>query len=241
MGKGTELGLKTLQKMKGKIIIAGIIVVALLGVIVIIFYKGYVSAQEKSEQKIEELMAEVERLSDEAAVYEELSKEVVVGLINTEIKQIGELATVEYLYTDAAKYTDPKQLFGVDIPFTTKSLIVKWDGSIKAGVKMDEITVEVKKDIKEIVIQMPKAEILSHEIENNSFETLDEKNGLFNPIKVDDVRQLDAESQVHMENRAIENGLLDKALENAKDIVYRLVNTDMVVEQGYKIIFKVME
>ena len=64
------------------------------------------------------------------AVYEEASKEVDIRLINSEIQNIGELATIEYMYTDAGKFEDPKSLFGKNIPFTTKSFIAKWDGVI---------------------------------------------------------------------------------------------------------------
>lgn len=88
---------------------------------------------------------------------------------------------------------------------------------------------------------MPNAEILSHEIDNNSIETLDEKDGLFNTVKVEDVRQFDTVSKDAMEDRAIENGILDKALKNAEDIIEKLVNSDVVQEQGYTIKFEVME
>ena len=88
---------------------------------------------------------------------------------------------------------------------------------------------------------MPNAEILSHEIDNNSIETLDEQDGLFNPVKVEDVRQFDTVSKDAMEDRAIENGILDKALKNAEDIIEKLVNSDVVQEQGYTIKFEVME
>ena len=88
---------------------------------------------------------------------------------------------------------------------------------------------------------MPNAEILSHEIDNNSIETLDEKDGLFNPVKVEDVRQFDTVSKDAMEDRAIENGILDKALKNAEDIIEKLVNNDVAQEQEYTIKFEVME
>ena len=78
-------------------------------------------------------------------------------------------------------------------------------------------------------------------INNNSIETLDEKDGLFNPVKVEDVRQFDTVSKDAMEDRAIENGILDKALKNAEDIIEKLVNSDVVQEQGYTIKFEVME
>lgn len=171
--------------------------------------------------------------------YEVASKEVSVSLITSEIRDIGELATIEYLYTDAGKFEDPAKLFGKEIPFSfmTKSFVAKWDGIIKVGINVEEITVEVKDSAKEIIVHMPKAEILSHEIDEKSIETLDEKNGLFNPIKIDDIRGFDAVSKEAMEQRVIESGLIEKAYENAKSIIYKLVNTGVVEELGYTIVF----
>lgn len=140
-----------------------------------IFVKGYSSAKEKYEDTITQLEAEVDRLLDPIAVYEEASREIDINVVNVEIQEIGELATLEYLYTDAGKFEDPKQLFGKDVPFTTKSFIAKWDGIIKAGVDISQVTAEVDSNNKEVVIHIPKAEILSHEIDSESVETLDQK------------------------------------------------------------------
>lgn len=243
-GKGTKLGL--LGKIgfnKLKLIRNIIIAVVLLVILGVVFYKGYMSATEKYKNSIKELEEENARLSDPIAKYEVASREVTMELIKSEIHDIGELATIEYLYTDAGKFEDPAELFGKEIPFsfTTKSFIAKWDGIIKAGVKVDEITVEVNDSDKEIVIHIPKAEILSHEISAESIETLDEKNGLFNSIKVDDIREFDVISKEKMERRVIENGLLDKAFENAKAIINKLIDTGAVKELEYTITFKVIE
>lgn len=233
--------LSVLIRCKAKMIKWGIIAVVLIVAFLAVFFKGRSSATEKYEDVIKELEAEVDRLSEPVAVYEEASKEVTISLIESEIRDIGELATIEYLYTDAGKFEDPKKVFGVNIPFTTKSFIAKWDGIIKAGVSIDEIIVEINDANKEIIIHMPNAKILSHEIDNGSIETLDENDGLFNPVKVEDVREFDAVSKESMEQRAVENGILDKAFENAKEIIEKLVNNDVVQEQGYTIKFKVIE
>lgn len=221
------------KKIKMVLMVAVIIVITL---VVIITFSGYKKAQEK----VKELEEEVERLSDPIAIYEEASREVDIRLINAEIQDIGELATIEYLYTDAGKFEDPAEIFGKDIPFsfTTKSFIAKWDGVIKAGVDISKVTAEVNQFNKEIVVNIPTAEILSHDIDDESIETLDEKNGLFNRLKVDDIRKFDGISKDAMEQRAIENGILDKAMENAEKLIYNLVNTDVVEEQEYTITFK---
>ena len=176
------------KKLTSLLIIAAVILAAAL----ILFLKGYANARDKYVSTIQELEAEVERLSDPVAVYEEAARQIDIHVINANIQSIGELATVEYLYTDAGKFEDPAKLFGKEIPFsfTTKSFIAKWDGSIKAGV---------------------------------------------------DIREFDAISKDAMEQRAIDNGILDKAFENAKEIIYQLVHTELVEELEYTITFEVIE
>lgn len=190
-----------------------------------------------------QLQEEVERLSDTVAVYETASKEVNISLINSNIQAIGELATIEYMYTDAGKFEDPAELFGKDIPFsfTTKSFIAKWDGTIKAGIDINQVKAEENKSTKEIIVHIPKAKILSHEIDEDSIETLDQNDGLFNPVKVEDVREFDAVSKENMEKKAIENGILDKAFDNAKEIIYKLIYTETLEEQDYTINFQTIE
>ena len=225
------------NSLKMKLIKLLIILAVILALIIGIFIKGYTSASEKYRETITNLEEEVKRLSEPIAVYEEASQEVNLSLIYSKISDIGELATIEYIYTDAGKFEDPKQLFGKNIPFTTKSFIAKWDGVIKAGIKIEDIIIEINDANKEISIHLPDAEILSHEINEESIETLDEKNGLFNQVTVDDVRNFDQVSKEAMETRAIENGLLEKANKNAEKIIEKLVNNDVVKEQEYKIIF----
>ena len=89
--------------------------------------------------------------------------------------------------------------------------------------------------------RMPKARILSHQIDKDSIETLDQKDGLFNPVKVEDVRTFDSVSQDAMEERAIENGILDKAFENAKNIIRKIIDNDLVEELGYTVCFETIE
>lgn len=196
-----------------------------------------------STAKIKKLEGEVDRLSDPVAVYEEASKQVDISVINADIQDIGELATVEYLYTDAAKFEDPKKLFGKELPFefTTKSFVVKWDGVIKAGVDITQVTAEADDTEKKIIVKLPKATILSNEIDDDSVEVLDEKDGLFNSIKVEDVKSFDAVSKDDMEQRAIDHGILEKASENAKEIIEHLIQNDVTEESGYTVEFEEAE
>ena len=64
--------------------------------------------------------------------------------------------------------------------------------------------------------RMPKARILSHQIDKDSIETLDQKDGLFNPVKVEDVRTFDSVARTQWKKGLLKTVFLDKAFENAK-------------------------
>ena len=235
MGRGQKKSMKLQKKNNAaKIIITLVLLFLIAGMVFLYFHE-----KKKTANLEKEIVELKEQIETEAVTWDERpTTEISISLIESEIKDIGELATVEYIYTDAGKFEDPKKAFGIDIPFTKKSFIAKWDGTIKAGIQVDKIKIDVDNIKNEIVIEMPKAEILSHEVDGDSIETLDEKDGLFNPVKVDDVRKFDVEGKEAMEKRAIENGMLDKANERAKEIINKIVNNEVVKEQGYTVIFE---
>lgn len=177
--------------------------------------------------------------SKEVYVADNVTTEINVEVITNEIRDIGELASVEYAYTDAGKFSKSNQIGGIVIPLTQKSFLVRWDGLIKAGINLEKIKIQVKDISKTIEIKLPEAEILSHEIDNDSFETLDEKNNLFNPITVDDVNSFIEENKAFMEKRVIENGLLDKAIENEKTLLTNLFMSSKLIPDDYTIEIKV--
>ncbi len=238
--------LSVLVRYKATMIKWGILATVLIVAVLAIFFKGRSSATEKYEAIVADLQQQVsdleQQVADAASTWDDQpTKEVTIDLIKSEIKSIGELATIEYLYTDTGKFEDAKQAWGINIPFTSKSFITKWDGIIKAGVNIDKIITEINDANKEIIVHIPNAEILSHEVDSESIEILDEKDGLFNKVTVENTVQFEAISKDAMEERAIENGILDKAFENAKEIIEKLINNDVVQEQGYTIKFEVLE
>ena len=157
--------------------------------------------------------------------------------IVTDIQNIGELATIKYIYTDMGKFENSEQFKGYDIPLTTKSFILSWKGTIKAGVDTKEITINVDENLKNITINLPKAKILSHETDQSSVEIFDEKNNIFNPITVEDYTEFFQDSKLDMEHRAIENGILEEALESSKTMINQTLKLVPNVEM-YTIIFK---
>ena len=229
----------TLRKRRGVTILVAVAVTA--AVVLLAVCAMYASMQKTVEEKyrmeIDDLLAELTEARNQIARFEQISTEVNISVIDTQIKGIGELATVEYLYTDAGKFSDARQLFGYDIPFTTKSFVAKWDGTIKAGVDVEKAAVNIDEENQVITVYLPQAEIFSHEIEEDSLETLDESSGLFNPISTNDAWDLNAESKQAMEERAVAYGLLEKAEENAREIISGVMYADPAVEKTYRVEF----
>ena len=134
--------------------------------------------------------------------------------------EIRELATVTYAYTNMAQFESSNDFYGVKIPFTTKSFILTYDGTVKAGVDLDGAEVSVSGTT--VTITLPEAEILSHEIDEDSMEVFDEKTSIFNPFTVEDFTSFQSDQKAAMEEKALSRGLLAEARAKAVSSVEQL-------------------
>ena len=126
-------------------------------------------------------------------------------VLQNQLSEIRELATVTYAYTNMAQFESSNDFYGVKIPFTTKSFILTYDGTVKAGVDLDGAEVSVSGTT--VTITLPEAEILSHEIDEDSMEVFDEKTSIFNPFTVEDFTSFQSDQKAAMEEKALSRGL----------------------------------
>lgn len=160
-------------------------------------------------------------------------------LLSQQINEISELATVEYNYTNMGKFENQATFYGWTVPFTTKSFIISYDGKIKAGIDMS--IVEVKLSGKKITVTVPKAKILSHEIDEKSIEVFDETKNIFNQISITDYNQFAIDQKESMENKAKEKGLLEEAQNKAQETIKTFVESMYSSDDEYKIEIKMAE
>lgn len=162
--------------------------------------------------------------------------EVDAAILMEEIAQISELATAEQSYTVAEKVSSSNTLFDlVDIPFTEKFFILTYTGSIKAGVNLDDASIAVEGTM--VRVTLPPAQILSDAIDTESFKTLHEQEGLFNPLHVDDVTQYLDKTRQEAEAAALAGDVLAEAQANAEESVRALLGA--VLPEGYAIEFEI--
>ena len=143
-------------------------------------------------------------------------------VLQNQLTEIRELATVTYAYTNMAQFESSNDFYGVKVPFTTKSFILTYDGTIKAGVDLDGAAVDVSGTA--VTITLPEAQILSHEIDEDSVEVFDEKASIFNPFTVEDFTSFQADQKAAMEERALSWGLLEEARAKAVSSVEQLLS-----------------
>ena len=147
-----------------------------------------------------------------------------IEIVKEKLKETAELNTGSYLCTTVITKADSRKIKGWKIPFTQKSFTISYDGTVKAGIK-DLTKAEVSQNSDKVIVKLPEVEITGTEIDNDSFEMLDESNGMFNTISADDVNDAQKELKKKMEQRAIEKGILDMAKSNAEELVTELLKS----------------
>lgn len=148
---------------------------------------------------------------------------ITSDVIEAKFSECSELVTETYNYTSMGTFQNNLMFKDWNIPLTSKTFIVSYNGIMKAGIDLSKVYVETVGY--EIFISLPDAKILSHEIDEDSVQVLDEKTNLFNPIKVEDVTGFEAEQKDIAEERALADGLLDRASASAEDAIRDLLMT----------------
>lgn len=147
-----------------------------------------------------------------------------IKIVKEKLKETAELNTGSYLCTDVVTRADSRKFKDWNIPFTKKSFIISYDGTVKAGIK-DLTKAKVIQTEKNVVVKLPEVEITSAEIDSDSFRLLDESNNIFNPISVEDVNNAQKKLKKEMEERAVEKGVLDLAKNNAEELIAEMLKS----------------
>ena len=143
------------------------------------------------------------------------------------IVDIQEISLVQYNYTGVVGFEDRKTVADINVPFTRKHFLVKYDGYIKGGIDFDEIDIEVFE--RRVSVRLPKPRIIDNVIDESSLVVYDESNNIFNPIKIEDYNDALIMEKAKMEQEAMEKGILDRVQSQATS----LINT-IVIDMGFE-------
>lgn len=198
------------------------------------------------QKKLDNSEEEKKTLSDKIdALLDSITKDVYVfdsAELMNEIAEIGELATVEYRYTnvgtiDATKALDMKW-FDTKLPFSKKTVVMTMDGIIKIGVDVTKITVTSDEGTKTITVTMPQAKLLSNELDEKSAVVYDESSEIFNKVTLEDGSELRTQIKEKAEQNAKKNGVYEQARKNAESIIRCMMDAIPQLKETYTVVFK---
>lgn len=178
---------------------------------------------------------------DEDKLYDGAETTVVeeIVTVDTEIiadglREMGTLITEEYYFTQLEKYKKTEKVW---IFKSEASTAYSYDGVVTAGIDCNEIGIEKDDENKKITISIPKASILNVDIDPNSFQMYEEKNGLWSKFNINDYNKSLIEFEEAGKKKALEKGIIEKADESAKKMVESIVNS-LIDSDEYTIEYK---
>lgn len=159
----------------------------------------------------------------------EMEPEITSSLIYNKLVSAKELTTLKYHYTNMGHFENQNTFYGYKVPFTSKEFIVSYEGLINAGIDLDKMKVDVGD--KSIEVRIPAAEILSHEIYEDSLKVYDERESIFNRIDIEDYNDFSKDQKSEIEKKAIKKGLLKEADEESKRAIEEILMGDTILSK----------
>ena len=150
-------------------------------------------------------------------------------------ENIGELATQSAYCKEVNVLEGSRDLFGFTIPFTQSKYIYSYGVEVKAGFNFEEIEWELNDHT--IEVRLPEDEILSTELDTDSFEVYHEKESAFRKITLEEINEGLDPLQERARQDVIDSGLLENARSNAETILTGFFGNVYDMDE-YEIVFK---
>lgn len=156
-------------------------------------------------------------------VFEEGKVAVSSQVMEESLQDIAELSTESYTANDVGVLTQEKATIlngRIAIPFTGKHLDIAYDATVKAGVRdFSKAKVAFDEAKKTVTVTLPKVEVLDAYIAPDSVSVIDQSNSIINRVKAEDMSELLEAEVAHAQEKAVENGVLEKAAQHAEAVV----------------------
>ena len=160
-------------------------------------------------------------------------EEVTSDIVKEQLVSVKELTTLKYRYTNVGSFENDNEFYGIKIPFTTKKFIISYDGEISAGIDLEKAKVDINDEKKSINISLPQAKILSHQIDEDSLTIFDEKESIFNQLKIKDFSEFRKNEMKKTEQELLEKGFLEEASKKSKDAIIEILNINPLIKDEY--------
>lgn len=150
----------------------------------------------------------------------EVEKEITAELLHDGLRDMGMLVTGEYYFTEVVSFTKSSTFLGFPV---SSGYIISYDGTVAAGVDFVGIQVEKDNEAHTVTITLPEAQILTVDVDPESFRMYEEKSSMFVPFSVEDFNDSLTSLESNASQKAVDRGLLDRSNTHAATIVRNFV------------------
>ncbi len=134
------------------------------------------------------------------------------NIVSERLSEISELATMQLQYRDISHFEEGNVTY-----LTKKSFNMVYDATVKVGVNLTDVIVEIKHDT--IQITLPPAEIFDITIDPNTIEFYDERYALFNWQEKQDTVEVLKQAQSDVTQMVADRNIYQQATEQAKILI----------------------
>lgn len=200
-------------------------------ILCVIFLASALRSNRRQQRELQDrldlqngILADMEQELDDAnSLLREAEPVITSETVSESIRAVRELVTREYLYTNAGRYENHREIsissITVGVPLTRKSFTVVYDGCVKVGIDLNRAWIDVEESTRSVTVTLPSSEITSHEIFENTVQVVDEKDALFNKNTIDDYNDFMTRQKEDMERKIRSSGFLTGADREAREIV----------------------
>ena len=139
--------------------------------------------------------------------------------IGASFEDIAELSVEEYRFSDVGKFDqEGLEVLGAHVPFTGRNFLVTYDGRVTAGLR-DTSAIAVSVGDSSVDVVLPPVEVIESHINADSVQVYDQTMNPINQLRVEDVTGFIADREQDAREKAVSQGLLDRAGERAEHLV----------------------
>ncbi len=199
-------------------IVFAVVIIALIGVFCI-----YAIRQNKKMKEIEtrHKVELAEKDNEMKSILDSFVKEeftVDVETLEAIALPASDLVAQKYYYKDLETVKKEDKIFKTKLtnPFTDNETYIIYSGIISAGTILDDIQYAIDEDHKTITVTVPEPKILSHEVDNDSFEYYDKKKAVFakDALNAEDFNNTQTEMKKKEEEKLMKNSEFWKETKN---------------------------
>ena len=155
-------------------------------------------------------------------------EEIDVVFITNQLQKSSDLTSAQVKMTGVYNYVDD----GI-VVINRQNFIMVYDATVNAGIDLKQAKVKLNKVTKKVVVEIPKANILSVDVDTENIKYYNEAFTLFNFNKKEDANKATALAKKEAAIKAQDIGVIELADSHAEAIIMGII--EPLIPDNYKV------